>query len=107
VYVAICTEFRDAVEDIFEQSAATMAQATEIAASEIARDSRENKLYRKYGVEIVDDVLDWVLENRIRDEERVRKRLANQFGSWLLKVAAKDTNMQNVGKLPPHHAKAF
>lgn len=95
------------MEDMLEQSAATMASATDIAASEIAKDSRENKLYRKFGVEIIDDVLQWVLENRIRDEERVRKRLANQFGSWLLKVAAKDTNMQNVGKLPEHHVKAF
>jgi hypothetical protein len=92
--LAICTEFREAVEDMLDVQAQTMSSATSLPATEILRDSRSSEFYRRYGLEIIDDVLAWVLQNRIRDEERVRRRLSNQFSSWLLKVAAKDTNMQ-------------
>lgn len=105
--LAICTEFRDAVEQALTMQSETMAMATAVAATDIMRESRKNSFYRKVGVEIVDDVLEWVLDKRIRDTERVERRLSSQFGSWLLKIAAKDTNMQNVGKLPVHHTVAF
>jgi hypothetical protein len=41
-----------------------------------------------------------VVEKKVRDEEKLRKRFSLQFGGWLLKVSAKDRNMQNIGKLP-------
>ena len=55
------------------------------------------------GDEIIEDVTEWVLRKRIRDDERIAKRLQSQIGSWLLKVGAQDTNMHNVGKINPEH----
>lgn len=72
--------------------------ATSVPASEMLRRSYQDEFYRNYGNEIVEDVLEWMLDKRIRDEDRIRRRFANQLGSWLLKVAAKDTNMHNVGR---------
>ena len=84
-----------------------MAAATSVPASEILQRSFDEQFYSTCGNEILDDVLEWMLKLRLRDEERIRKRLANQIGSWLLKVAAKDTNMQNVGRIEERFAALF
>jgi len=105
--LAACTTFQELVEEVMEFQSSTMAAATSVSASEILKRSFDNKFYRDYGDDIVNDVLDWMLKLRLRDEERIRKRLANQLGSWLLKVAAQDTNMQNVGRSDEQFNKVF
>jgi hypothetical protein len=84
-----------------------LSVAVSVPASEMLRRSFEDDFYRSYGNEIVDDVLEWMLAKRIRDEERIRRRFTNQLGSFLLKVAAKDTNMQNVGRADPKVAEMY
>ncbi len=105
--LAACTTFQELLEDVLDQQASLMSLAGGVPASQILLLSFDDAFYREFGNEIVDDVLEWLLELRIRDEERIRKRLANQIGSWLLKVAAKDTNMQNVGRADARLAAMF
>lgn len=105
--LAACTTFQELLEEVMDQQASLMSLAAGVPASQILQASFEQHFYREFGNEIVDDVLQWLLELRLRDEERIRKRLANQIGSWLLKVAAKDTNMQNIGRADERTAAMF
>ena len=38
-----------------------LAGAVGVSSSEIFRESFENKFYERFGIEIIDDVLDWIL----------------------------------------------
>ena len=100
--LAQCTTFQELIELIIDQQSGLMSAAVGVSASEVLERSFESKLYKRVGLEIIDDVLSWMLNKRIRDEERIEKRLQNQLNGWLLKVAAQDTNMQNVGRAPEH-----
>ncbi len=105
--LAACTTFQELLEESLDQQASMMSIATGVPASVILDGSFSNAFYRDVGDEIVDDVLEWMLKLRLRDEDRIRKRLQHQLGSFLLKVAAKDTNLQNVGRADERMAHMF